>query len=445
MDELKIIDLRMNDKYILDELYDRALVKLKAQHLGLRKLAVEILRWSISAKRTLTITEVSIILELLIRPDSDETNKNYLPDSETILGMCASLIKIDEVSGQVRMHATVFEYIVRKMPELRQTCDCAITCAKYLSFKSFSPGCCSTQDEFNQRRIAFPFLDYAARYLESHVTDHPDPSEELVEAILKLVQQPRNRRAYLQAAYAAESDTKGFDWFPRVSNSLHVACQIGCARVVMVLINKDPISISTPNSKGQTPLHIASIHGHCRICQILLDNNASPTATDGYSWTPLAWAVKEGHGKIVEILLSKKDKCKEQLSTKTNLGDSLLHLAARHGDLNITHFLIQEGAEVNLKNNDGESPLNIAQREGNVQMANILIAAKNIQGKESLTASPLYGVIVNGFQTLAERIISRHDARARLEKSEVVQGIYHHITTTSSANQLTRSQKMFRV
>jgi ankyrin repeat protein len=155
--------------------------------------------------------------------------------------------------------------------------------------------------------------------------------------------------------------------------------------------------------------------------------------------------VKEGHGKIVEILLNKKEKRKELLSAKTNLGDSLVHLAAKHGDLSIAHFLIREGAEVDSKSNDGESPLNIAQKEGNVQMANILIATKNIQGKESLTTSPLYGIIVNRFQTLAERIISRRGTREKLEESEVVQGIYYHITTTSSAKQPTRSQKMLQV
>ena len=109
----------MNDKYMLDELYDRAITKLKAQHSGKRKLALEILKWSTSAKRTLTVPEISIILELVIRPDSNETNKHYQPDSETILEVCASLIKIDDVSGQVRIHATIFEYIIRKMPELR--------------------------------------------------------------------------------------------------------------------------------------------------------------------------------------------------------------------------------------------------------------------------------------------------------------------------------------
>jgi hypothetical protein len=188
-----------------------AMLKLNAQHFGLQKLAIEVLRWSVSAKIILTATEVSVIFELLIRPDSNETNKNYLPDSKTILGICAGRIKIDDVSGQVRMHATVFECIVRKMPEFRLVCDCAIACAKYLSFKCFSHGTCRTQDEFNAHHTKYPFLDYAARYLKSHVKDHPEPSEELVVALLKLLENPGNRDAYLQALYADEADTKGFD------------------------------------------------------------------------------------------------------------------------------------------------------------------------------------------------------------------------------------------
>jgi ankyrin repeat protein len=120
--------------------------------------------------------------------------------------------------------------------------------------------------------------------------------------------------------------------------------------------------------------------------------------------------VKEGHGNVVEVLLSKRERRKELLSAKTNLGDSVLHLAAINGDLNIAHLLIQEGAELDLKNNDGETPLSIAQREKNVQMANIFIAAADIKGKESSTTSPLFGLLVNGFQTLAERISSRHES-----------------------------------
>jgi hypothetical protein len=409
-DELKVIHLRMNDKYMLDELYDRAITKLKAQHSGKRKLALEILKWSTSAKRTLTVPEISIILELVIRPDSNETNKHYQPDSETILEVCASLIKIDDVSGQVRMHATVFEYIIRKMPELRQGCDCAIACTKYLSFKPFSQEASGTQEDFNDRRIAYPFLDYAARYLESHVVDHKKPSEQLVAAILKLVKQPGNRDSYFQAACADQTDTKGFDWYPKLSTPLHAASRIGCPQVVSTLIReKDSAPVATPDSKGQTALHVASIHGHSKICEILLQNKAPPSVVDRYGWTPLCWAVKEGHGNVAEVLLSRRERRKELLSAKTNLGDSVLHLAAINGDLNIAHLLIQEGAELDLKNNDGETPLSIAQREKNVQMANIFIAAADIKGKESSTTSPLFGLLVNGFQTLAERISSRHE------------------------------------
>ena len=50
--------------------------------------------------------------------------------------------------------------------------------------------------------------------------------------------------------------------------------------------------------------------------------------------------MKEGYGNVVEVLLSKRERRKELLSVKTNLGDSVLHLAAINGDLNIAYLLI---------------------------------------------------------------------------------------------------------
>ncbi|ETN59472.1 integrin-linked protein kinase [Anopheles aquasalis] len=77
---------------------------------------------------------------------------------------------------------------------------------------------------------------------------------------------------------------------------------------------------------------------------------------DDHGFSPLHWCAKEGHGKLVEMLLHRGARV-----NATNMGDDIpLHLASAHGHLEIVQMLIRHRSDVNAANEHGNTPLHYA-------------------------------------------------------------------------------------
>ena len=55
---------------------------------------------------------------------------------------------------------------------------------------------------------------------------------------------------------------------------------------------------------------------------------------------------------------------------------TLLHYAARYGQLETVKFLVERGANINAKNNYRKTPLDIAKEEGHTEIINVLSSAR---------------------------------------------------------------------
>ncbi|XP_046390679.1 integrin-linked protein kinase [Ischnura elegans] len=92
---------------------------------------------------------------------------------------------------------------------------------------------------------------------------------------------------------------------------------------------------------------------------------------DDHGFSPLHWAAKRGHSKIVELLVQRGARV-----GATNMGDDTpLHLASAHGHADIVHFLLRHKADPNLTNEHGNTPLHYACFWGHSSIAEALVSS----------------------------------------------------------------------
>jgi ankyrin repeat protein len=196
---------------------------------------------------------------------------------------------------------------------------------------------------------------------------------------------------------------------------LHCACFFGDPNTVEALANENNIDMQ--DDEGNSPLHIAAMHGHQKVALVLLQKRADPfrldkkgfnclhhAAMSGHTavteillqdvkfmskrviqhynplellesrdpngMTALHWAVYQGHIQTVQSLLAKYP----QLAHSEDLnGNTPFHCACERGNERIAIMLAESGAELFQRTNDGTTPLHYAAMSGNVNIVKFLV------------------------------------------------------------------------
>jgi cytohesin len=169
-----------------------------------------------------------------------------------------------------------------------------------------------------------------------------------------------------------------------LNSPLHLAIEEGHVNVVNTLLEiaRNKLNLNDGNKDGNTPLHLATEGGHHSVVTTLLDlvtieksigldpkamnnvekgaNKLNLNATNKEDNTPLHLAAKEGHVKIVDVML----KFPEKLTINANniRGNTPLHLAAINGHVDVVNKLLELKFEVDLndRNKQGQTPLHFA-------------------------------------------------------------------------------------
>lgn len=130
---------------------------------------------------------------------------------------------------------------------------------------------------------------------------------------------------------------------PQKNTALHIAVRFVHQTIMKKMIQLQPSLISQPNSKGETPLHMAASAGHFSLTKLL-----TPTSEEGASSrelgsaalrtknmdgsTAIHEALKKGHKKVALHLLIRFDQRMGELARDVNFtGESLLYLPAEAG------------------------------------------------------------------------------------------------------------------
>lgn len=159
------------------------------------------------------------------------------------------------------------------------------------------------------------------------------------------------------------------------------------------IINLAPSSdyLNLQNNLMQTPLHLAVITKQHLLVRRLLVGGASVTCRDRIGCTPLHVACRNGHIECVAALLEPVNHAElkqlqynipyqaipQDLNDRNYEGQTVTHIVAERGHLDILSVLLEKGADINVTDGkSGRTVLHYAAESGNMELLNFLLHCK---------------------------------------------------------------------
>ena len=127
-----------------------------------------------------------------------------------------------------------------------------------------------------------------------------------------------------------------------LDSALTWACTLGNERVVDLLLTQST-NVEHRTKDGCTALMFASLAGHVKVAEMLLDHRAEINVeSDSNKDSPLTFACWKGHQDVVELLLERR----ANIEHRTKEGFTPLMFAALGGHKEVAHSLLKHGALV---------------------------------------------------------------------------------------------------
>ncbi|XP_062592307.1 putative ankyrin repeat protein RF_0381 [Saccostrea cucullata] len=174
--------------------------------------------------------------------------------------------------------------------------------------------------------------------------------------------------------YLVENYPHLLDVNDKSNNSvLHAAAWGGNVQIVKLLIEKK-MDIYSVQGGGETILHQCCRSGKMEMCQYLVKHFSSLLKMkDSEGWTVLHSAC---HGGSVEIVSFLKEKGMV-INTLSNDGESILHKACFYGKFEVCEYLVENYPHLlDVRDKSSNTVLHDAARGGNIQIVKLLIKKK---------------------------------------------------------------------
>ena len=169
------------------------------------------------------------------------------------------------------------------------------------------------------------------------------------------------------------------------------ACERGDSLQVKRLIDRG-LDLHTRFKEAKYPglkaVHVAAMHGHVSVIEILLSCGAIIEEEDASKrWRPLHFAAKSGQGSMVRFLIQRG----AQIDAKDRYDVQPIHEASLSGSVEVLGALINGGAAVDCSDRVGYQPLHWAARAPNQSDAIEYLSRKgaDIEAKASDGSRPL--------------------------------------------------------
>ncbi|XP_073515847.1 ankyrin repeat domain-containing protein 27 isoform X3 [Phyllobates terribilis] len=152
----------------------------------------------------------------------------------------------------------------------------------------------------------------------------------------------------------------------------HPLCQCCTCGPVQKKLSRIPSSglgVNVSSRDGFTPLHIAALHGHAVLVNLLLKHGAHVDAKNGNRALPLHLACHKGHLEVVKLLME----ISAGKNKKDANGNTPLIYACMAGHLEMATRLLEHGASVNLGNVKGNTALHESVRRNHEGLVKLLL------------------------------------------------------------------------
>ena len=161
----------------------------------------------------------------------------------------------------------------------------------------------------------------------------------------------------------------------RIQELLFDAARLGRIDVIPALLLAGA-DIAARDSRGYTPLILASYNGHRDATALFLDNGAPIDQSDGTRGnTALMGTAFKGYEAIADLLLNRG----ADPNATNNAGQTELMMASLFGHQTIVDRLLLSGANKDMIDAVGNSALSVAQDQGNTKMIAHLIGVHKIE------------------------------------------------------------------
>jgi ankyrin repeat protein len=126
-------------------------------------------------------------------------------------------------------------------------------------------------------------------------------------------------------------------------------------QVIDILLSSKGMDVDLSSKQGETPLMMASINGELPLVKTLILQNKAQI--DHIGWTPLHYACAKGHLEVSSFLLANGANV-----NATSLGGTTpLMMAVQSGNEYLVKLLLDKGADLQLRNAEGISAIDIAE------------------------------------------------------------------------------------
>ena len=394
----------MTDGLELGDVYGATIERIKAQDGGKSRLGMAALMWISHAERPLQADELCHALSVQIgTTDFDVGN---IPSMLTLVSCCQGLIIVDKEASTVRLiHFTLQEYLSAR-PDIFSGPHSAMAeiCLTYLNSQQVKT--LLTAPSLDTQSA--PFLEYCSVYWGVHAKrELSDCARSLALELLKGHCGPISTKLLL-------AQVKHFyPWhYGTLSpfSGLHCASFFGIAEVVVGLIKMECYDINEEDFLGGGPLAWATRNGHEKVVKILLGREEiSPDKPGSDGRTPLSFAAENGHEGVVKILLGREEVNPDK---PDDGGRTPLSYATQYGHESVVKILLgQEEVNPDKPSNRRRTPLSYTAEHGHESVAKILLGREEVNPDKPNYGgrAPLSYAAWHGHESVVKILLGREE------------------------------------